>query len=125
MNNKNLRVALKSNAGFSLLSGLSLVFFNESLARVLNIPQPLILVAIGVGLVLFSLLVYKTGNDTNMAKKMVQFIIVQDWLWVVGSILLIATQAFGISQIGFIIIGVIALIVAGFATFQQRYLNKM
>ena len=47
----------------------------------------------------------------------------QDWLWVVGSVLIIAFQAFGINRIGFIIIGVVALIVADFAIFQQRYLK--
>ena len=78
---------------------------------------------IGIILLGFAALVYKTASAKIISEKMVKFIIVQDWLWVVGSVLIIALQAFGINRIGFIIIGILALIVADFAIFQQRYLK--
>ncbi len=77
----------------------------------------------GVILLPFAFFVYKTASAERISPKKVKFIISQDWLWVVGSVLIIALQAFGINKTGFIIIGVVAIIVADFAFFQQRYLK--
>lgn len=123
MNNKKLSLALKANAFFSTFSGLALIFFHQQLAVWMNIPMPKILLGIGIILLGFALLVYKTATADIIDPKKVKFIILQDWLWVIGSILLIATQAFGINQTGCIVIGVVAVIVADFAFFQQRFLK--
>ena len=123
MNNRKLSLALKANAIFSVINGLALLFFHEQIAVWMNIAHPQILLGIGIILLGFALLVYKTASAAIISEKMVKFIILQDWLWVIGSVLIIAFQAFRINQVGFIIIGVVALIVADFAFFQQRYLK--
>lgn len=123
MNNKKLSLALKINAAFSVFNGLVMLFFYEQIAAFMNFEYPIILLVIGIILLGFAALVYKTASANIISEKMVKFIIIQDWLWVVGSILIIALQAFGINRIGFIIIGILALIVANFAIFQQRYLK--
>lgn len=123
MNNKKLSLVLKANAIFSIANGIGMLFFSNQLANFMGIAYSQILLGLGIGLLLFGALVYKTASDTDISEKMVKFIIVQDWLWVVGSALLIVTQAFGINRVGFILIGVVALIVADFAFFQQRYLK--
>ena len=125
MNNKKLSLALKINAAFSAFNGLIMLFFHNQIADFMNIGYPMAILAIGVILLGFAALVYKTAKATTISEKTVQFIIVQDWLWVVGSVLIIAFQAFDINRIGFIIIGVVALIVADFAIFQQRYLKNV
>ena len=102
-----------------------MLFFHNQIADFMNIGYPMAILAIGVILLGFAALVYKTAKATTISEKTVQFIIVQDWLWVVGSVLIIAFQAFDINRIGFIIIGVVALIVADFAIFQQRYLKNV
>ncbi len=123
MNNKKLSLALKINAAFSIFNGLAMLFFYDQIAAWMGISQPIFLLVIGIILLGFAALVYKTATATVISEKMVKFIIVQDWLWVIGSALIIAFQAFGINRTGFIVIGVVALIVADFAVFQQRYLR--
>ena len=123
MNNKKLSLALKINAIFSAFNGLAMLFFYEQIAAWMGITDPIFLLVIGIILLGFAALVYKTATATIISDKMVKFIIVQDWLWVVGSALIIAFQAFGINRMGFIVIGVVALMVANFAVFQQRYLK--
>ena len=123
MDNKKLSLVLKANAIFSIVNGFAMLFFSKPIANFMGIDYPQILLGVGVGLILFGALVYKTASDTNISEKMVKFIIIQDWIWVAGSALLILTQAFGINRVGFILIGVVALIVADFAFFQQRYLK--
>ena len=123
MNNKKLSLALKINATFSVINGMAMLFFHNQIAAFMNFGYPKIILAIGVVLLGFATLVYKTATAEIISEKMVKSIIVQDWLWVIGSVLIIAFQAFDINRIGFIIIGVVALIVADFAIFQQRYLK--
>ena len=123
MNNKKLSLALKMNAIFSATNGVALLLFHKQIAAYINFEYPQILLTIGFVLIGFSALVYRTAKANNISEKLVKFIIIQDWLWVIGSVLIIVLQAFGINRIGLIIIGVIALIVADFAIFQQRYLK--
>ena len=82
MHNKKLSLALKANAAFSVFSGLAMIFFHSQLAVWMGIKQPQILLVIGIILLGFAFLVYKTATATIISKKRVQFIIVQDWLWV-------------------------------------------
>ena len=123
MNNKKLSLTLKINAIFSLVNGLAMLFFYKQIAAFMNFEYPQVLLAIGIILIGFAALVYRTAVASTISKKLIKFIIIQDWLWVVGSVLIIALQAFSINRIGFIVIGVIALIIADFAIFQQRYLK--
>ncbi len=123
MNNKKLSLALKMNAIFSAVNGVAILLFHQQIAAYINFEHPKILLAIGIVLIGFSALVYRTARASIISKQVVKFIIFQDWLWVIGSVLIIALQAFGINRTGLIIIGVIALIVADFAFFQQRYLK--
>ncbi len=123
MNNKKLSLALKMNAIFSAVNGVAILLFHQQIAAYINFEHPKILLAIGIILIGFSALVYRTARASIISKQVVKFIIFQDWLWVIGSVLIIALQAFGINRTGLIIIGVIALIVADFAFFQQRYLK--
>lgn len=124
MNNKKLSLTLKINAAFSIFTGFAMLCFHHQIAAWIGIRQPMVLLTIGIILLGFAFLVYKTATADIISKKSVQFIIVQDWLWVIGSALIIAFQAFSINQTGLILIGVVAFIVADFAIFQQRYLKS-
>lgn len=124
MENNKLRLVLKVNAIFSAISGLTLMFLNQWLANLMNISNSSILLVIGIGLVLFGGSVYWSAVQENISIKKIKLIIIQDWMWVVGSAVIILSQGLGINRIGFIIIGIVALIVADFAILQQKYLPK-
>ncbi len=125
MDYKKLRTALKANALFSTISGLWIIFQHQQIAERMHISNGTILLIIGVILLPFAFFVYKTASAERISPKKVKFIITQDWLWVVGSVLVIGLKAFDINQTGLIIIGIVALIVATFAIFQQRYLKAV
>ena len=121
---KKLRLVLKANAIFSFTSGLTMLVFNQWLSSLMNIQNNSVFLILGVGLLFFGGSVYWNAIQENISKKKIKLIIWQDWAWVFGSAALILTQAFDISKLGFIIIGVVALIIADFAIFQQKYLHS-
>jgi len=119
----NIATLLKINGSFSLFNGLLLVTLTGVIAKMMNIHQPIVLQGIGVALILFAGLLFYTASQHPINKKSVQFIIIQDWLWVIGSGLLLLLQPFSISPWGNLLIGIIAMIVLVFAVFQARALR--
>ncbi|MEM7103745.1 MAG: hypothetical protein AAF502_11475 [Bacteroidota bacterium] len=124
MKNSKLRSVLYANAAFSGLSGVAMAIFHEKLALWMQIPLPYVLVIIGIGLILFSGTLIMAARKSPIPGKDVNMIIIQDWLWVAVSILIIITQAFGLNSTGYWVIGIVALIVADFAILQQYFKNK-
>ncbi len=123
MNRSNtLKSILWGNALFSALSGTLLLFGSHWLASIMHISTPSILQVIGVGLLIFAGFVGTIARRPT--PKMVRQIILQDWLWVIGSVAILLTDAFNLSQVAYWMIGVVAVIVADFAFFQQRYLRQ-
>lgn len=122
---KKLQNVLKANAVFSMLSGSAILFFGNSIAEMMNISNAIILMVIGVGLILFGSFVWYQVSRSNINIKKVKMIIIQDWIWVLGSILIIGLQLFQISFNGYILMGIVALIVADFAFFQNYYLKRI
>lgn len=120
---KNLRNVIKANALFSLTSGTSLLVFAETIARIMNIANANILIIIGVGLLLFVGFLLYNAYRKEINPKQVQFIILQDWLWVITSAILLAFDPFNISLMGNVIIGAVACLVMLFAILQN-FLEK-
>ena len=123
MQNKKLKLALQANAAFSMLSGLGMLIFHSFIAQWMGITNAKVLLIIGLGLVLFSFSLIRTARQQPISKKQVHIIIWQDWLWVIGSALIILTQSFGLLTSGYILIGIVAVIVADFAILQKRFLT--
>ena len=122
---KKLRLALKANAGFSAFSGLVLIFFHRPIAGFMGLSDGTALWIIGLGLLVFVFSLWRNATRAEIDRKQVRLIILQDWLWVLGSATLIILQAFGISPGGYLAIGLVALIVADFAVLQSIFLKKM
>ncbi|MGH1366762.1 MAG: hypothetical protein ACRBF0_24600 [Calditrichia bacterium] len=118
-----LRNVLKTNAGFSLMSGLAMTFMAEQVAGWLGIAPHIAVPIVGIGLILFAASVYFTATRDPLPAGQVKFIIIQDWLWVAGSALVILLNPFGFSSAGLWITGIVALIVMMFAIGQKNWLK--
>lgn len=121
---RKLRLTLKINAAFSLVSGMVAMIFRSELSYVMNISVPDILLYIGIGLALFGIFVFIQGFKQILNYKAIKSIIFQDWIWVIGSAVITIFQIANLSRLGYIVIVAIAVIVAGFATFQAKYLRE-
>lgn len=124
-NVRKLKYALLANAMFSTISGLILIFFNDQLARIMAVKIPAILLFIGIGLLFFAGSIIWLAKHTAINQKRVKMIIIQDWLWVIGSLLILIFQIFGLSRVGYAMILGVAIVVGIFAFLQQRYLGLL
>lgn len=115
---------MKANALFSLSSAMIMLIFYAPLTELMQFRSAYILPLLGVGLLLFAASVFWIATRSQLEKGAVRSIILQDWLWVAGSLALIVFQPFGISTPGHWIIGIVALAVADFAVLQQYYLKR-
>ncbi|MBT32512.1 MAG: hypothetical protein CMO01_22845 [Thalassobius sp.] len=118
-----LRITLKLNAFFSAISGLILAVFAEFIGNLIGLDQNINLMYIGFALILFATFVFLVALSKTLNKSLVRFIILQDVLWVLASIVLLIVSPFNITFTGKILIIGIALVVADFAYFQFRFLK--
>ncbi len=104
-----LQKALRLNAWFSGISGLMLITLNQQIANLFETTNTTVFWVTGIALLLFAgTIIYETKNQRPIA---VLWIIVQDFLWVIGSIVLIAFDPFEISKAGNTTVATIAFIV--------------
>ncbi len=104
-----LRTALKINAVFSGLSGLLLIFLNNEIAGLFETENNHVFWIIGLVLIFFATtIVVEVIKQRSLA---ILWIIIQDYIWVIGSIVLLITNPFYISTIGSILIVIVAFIV--------------
>ena len=108
-----------------MLSGLILLVAYNAIATMMGIENGKVLMGVGIGLIVFGITVLIAAKRKSVSGTQVRSIRVQDWAWVTGSAVVIALQAWELSNIGYWLIGIIAMIVADFAIFQMRYLRKM
>ena len=119
-----LQNSLKMNGFFSLVSGLSLLLFSSFFKELLAVQHDLVLPILGGGLVLFAVTVLWTAFSKPVKPMAVKSIIIQDLVWVVGSVIIVVGQFFDLSAIGYELIVVVAVIVGAFAFFQAKGLKK-
>jgi len=104
-----LQKALRINAIFSIISGLTLIIFHQKIALLFGIVNPTVFWVVGAALLVFSAtIVYEIFKQRQGA---VLLIIIQDFLWVFASISILMLNPFEISNVGNYTIGLVALIV--------------
>lgn len=119
----HLQKALLANALFSGLSGIILIALNKQISKLFEISNQSIFWIIGITLIFFSLtIVFEMKKQKPLRVKI---IIIQDFLWVIASIILLIIQPFEISVSGNIIIAVVAMVVLFMAINQSRALAKI
>jgi len=118
-----LQKSLRINAIFSSVSGIVLIAFNQPIAKLFDTKNNAVFWIVGIVLLLFaSTIFYEVIKQRPLA---VLWIITQDFLWVVGSIFMVAINPFEISKTGNLTIGVIALIVLFMGINQSKALAQV
>lgn len=117
-----LQNALKINALFSGISGILLIVINQQIAQIFGTNNNTIFWIVGFILIYFALTIwYEIKKQRRLA---IIWIIIQDYTWVLSSILLIIFKPFQITKTGNLVIGIIALIVLYMGVNQMINLNK-
>ncbi len=119
----NLQKALQYNAIFSGISGVLLILCHQWLAEIFALSNSTAFWVVGIALVFFAgTIVYEISKQRRWA---VLWIITQDFLWVIGSLILLTINPFGISTTGNMMIGGVALIVLLMGLNQYKALNRV
>ncbi len=118
---KDLKLWLSLNAGFSGTSGLLLMFGNEYLQQLMGFQNGFLLPMIGIGLLIFCIylifVIIRKADDYPTVLS----VSLADAGWVLGSLIIVVFQLFGLSNAGYLIIAVVAIVVAIFAVQQYRH----
>ena len=118
-----LKTSLKVNAFFSGISGIILIILNQKIAKIFGTENNTIFWIIGLALVYFTItIIVEIVKQRSLA---ILWIIIQDFIWVIGSIFLLVTNIFPITPTGLIIIGIVALIVLYMGLKQTQALAKI
>jgi len=117
-----LQKALTINAIFSSFSGIALILLHQSIARLFGTQNNAIFWVTGTILLYFaSTIIYEIKKQRRLA---VLWIIIQDFSWVLGSLILLLFQPFQITLVGNLTIGIIAIIVLFMGINQAKFLPK-
>ena len=116
----NLQKALTINALFSSISGTLMILLNLQIAHLFGTTNNTVFWIVGIILIYFAITIWY--EITKQRKFAVLWIIIQDFLLVIGSIILIVLDPFKITQTGSLIIIIIAIIVLGIGLNQYKSL---
>lgn len=111
-----LRKALLGNALFSTLSGLTILFAQGWVLRILGLSSTVNLLILGVGLIVFAVTLVINARKQQVKKSDAWVAVLMDVAWVVGSYMLIFLVPFSLK--GKWVVGIVAELVLLFAVLQ-------
>jgi hypothetical protein len=111
-----LRKALLGNALFSAVSGLTILFAQGWVLRILGISNRVSLVILGIGLIVFAATLVVNALRQTVKTSDAWMAVLMDAAWVLASYVLIFVAPF--SREGKWVIGVVAELVTLFAVLQ-------
>ena len=117
-NTKPLRLALLGNAAFSAMSAIVLILFSEMIGSLIGTTNHLLLIAIGVGLGLFSADLFHQASRHRMQTWRALYASFADAMWVIGTAVLLIWFPSAVNAAGSIILIGVATIVAVFGCLQ-------
>ena len=100
-----------------------MIFSSKQIARFMGLQWPEYLPWIGGVLVLFAAFLFFISSKEQPMRKIIVSVIIQDIGWAVGSVLIIASQAFSLKSEGYWLIGIIAVVVGIFAFLQYKAIS--
>src|SRR5215469_11151279 len=111
-----LRKALIGNALFSTLSGLTILFAQRWVLRILGLSSSVNLLILGVGLIVFAVTLIINARKQQVKKSDAWIAVLMDLAWVVGSCVLILVVPFSMG--GRWVVALVAELVLVFAVLQ-------
>jgi hypothetical protein len=111
-----LRKALIGNALFSTLSGLTILFAQGWVLRILGLSKDVSLPILGLGLLVFAAALVINARRQQVKTSDAWMAVLMDVAWVLGSYVLIFIVPF--SAEGKWVVGLVAELVLGFAVLQ-------
>lgn len=120
-----LKNVLFINAASSAATALLLVVFPGFFASLFGVSTRPPFIGVGIFLLLFAIYVFLQSRNEQAEPNKIRFIIALDIIWVVGSLAIILPQFFGLTVIGYSLIGGVALWVAMMAYLQTRGLKAL
>ncbi len=118
-----LQNALLPNGVLAFTSGLVMVFMREQLAQIFGLADSSPLMITGIVVTVFGLTVLA---EVKMQRALASlWIILQDTLWVIGTIILVVWQPFDLTAAAYWIIALYALPVLVFIWFQSYGLSLL
>ena len=124
-NSSLLRNVLFGNSAFSFTSGLASVLFSKSIADFLGLSASWIILALGVGLILYGIEIFLAARAEPVNKALATFAVYADLAWVLGSAVLIFANLVDFTTAGKWAIAIIADIVLVFAILQYVGLRRV
>jgi hypothetical protein len=118
-----LRKALMGNAFFSTLSGLTILFAQGWVLRILGLSSSINLLILGVGLIVFALTLVINARKQQVKKSDAWVAVLMDLAWVFGSYVLIFIVPF--SREGKWVVGAVAELVLAFAVLQYVGIRRI
>lgn len=119
----NLQKSLLLNALFSTISGITLLICATQITKLFGLKENIVFKIVGIILIFFALtLFYEVKKLRPLA---VLWIILQDYLWVMGSLILVILKPFEISKTGNSIITTVAFIVLFMGINQTKALAQI
>lgn len=119
----HLQKTLIANTIFSSLSGILLIFLSKSIAQIFGVANTLVFEIIG-GILLFFAVTIMIEIKAQRS-ILILWIIIQDLLWVLGSVLIVWLNPFSISGMGNALIILVALVVFFLALAQMNALSQL
>jgi hypothetical protein len=123
-NTSFLRNTLKGNAIFSIISGGAFALGSSVLAPFMGMDNPLLLLVLGIGVVIFGASVWRIANGSLNAQQGIA-IMVLDVIWVLGSILLLIADPFTFTNEGKWAVLIVADIVGVFAILEYLGVRRL
>jgi len=118
-----LRIALRCNGIFSLVSGALLVILNREIVHLLGLAEGNSLAPIGISLLVFAGLLFMGARKSNLNVAYARVVVLMDLAWVLGSYILVFLAPF--SSPGKWIVAIVAEFVLAFAIAQWLGIRRI
>ena len=120
-----LKNTLFGNSAFSFISGAAFLLFSKAIAGFLGLPASWIILALGVGLIVYGVEIYLGARAEPVHMGIAKFAVYADLAWVLGSAVLVFANIVPFTAAGKWAIAIIADVVLVFAILQYVGLRRV